>query len=880
MNIINIIKRVLTLSIILIMLNSITFSACALELSDWPSPFMENGVVSKKLAIIVGRNASQKDVLGALDIMQSLVEGDSVQIRSNSNSLDIGKSIGNDRESLTEVDLTMLRGGQIVTNEGSTEYNQYLQFPDNGRGTADPRSGAVQFGYNENNILSPGLAFLKSTLIFTWILEFEQGLRSRWNPLTGRLRDIEDESITILGEPFVIVYADLPAIQPGINNNPQQGLPLTLELLSGHTSAVLGENEIETFVMDDMEYEIEVLVISETSNTGEGSVKFRINGEITDELEDGDIDVLVDGTQIGIRDIITTGKDVQKSIVQFYLGANKISFSDTITNDTAFVKTGVKVNQELIDSSNISIRGNFDAINNIYEINEIHYNLFARSVLGHVCICPGMGLRDEMDEPEGLLTPNWDIKYRGLIETENTLIRIDPDGNSEYNLEWTNQEGIFYEHPLLSNRKTGVTGNPANLGGLVYGDNDNDLWFTECMNNNSAAVAQIKDDDYFIVSNCFASPYNQAAALNAIDDTCFSHVFKYNNLDTNNREITFSDLGVGTRTITYNQNTNLGSLVVGGVTYRVWLNTTNNNIAVDLNGDGVIASNLSGQNGYGKSLIAIKGEGLIDLGWQICVNSSNWQAWPRAQPMIAPTNAWANGTPINSANISIITLAKEFNNALSDEVLYSNFTARQNNMVGIGTPDMLGTSGIFYYLRPLEQNEEVEQGLSGYGIFVEMFNPGSDDKSESFSIEYPLSQRGAVVMVTGDSMSAKQVKEIIDKDKKITKHICAVGTDDEFIDIYENYNAIVVGGPCANSIASKLLDNPSPCWDSVKENCAIIRLFEHSNNNAALLINGDSSFNTQQGCRAVASGIIKNVNGRKAKVTGISLSEIDVNTIV
>jgi len=115
--------------------------------------------------------------------------------------------------------------------------------------------------------------------------------------------------------------------------------------------------------------------------------------------------------------------------------------------------------------------------------------------------------------------------------------------------------------------------------------------------------------------------------------------------------------------------------------------------------------------------------------------------------------------------------------------------------------------------------------------------------------------------------------------QKITKHICAVGTDDEFIDIYENYNAIIVGGPCANTIADKLLDDPDHCWDSVKESSAIVRLFKHSNNNYALLINGDSAFNTQQGCRAVASGRINHIKGKQAQVTGISLSEVDVTAL-
>ena len=56
---------------------------------------------------------------------------DAVEIGSPSDLLEINEVIGNVRETLTEVDLDMLQGGQITTNLGSTDYNQYLRFMDN-----------------------------------------------------------------------------------------------------------------------------------------------------------------------------------------------------------------------------------------------------------------------------------------------------------------------------------------------------------------------------------------------------------------------------------------------------------------------------------------------------------------------------------------------------------------------------------------------------------------------------------------------------------------------------------------------------------------------------------------------------------------------------
>ena len=297
---------------------------------------------------------------------------------------------------------------------------------------------------------------------------------------------------------------------------------VVLEMIGGAVSAVLGENDAQTFVVDGKEYEVEVLVISETAAAGEGAVKFRINGEITDELEDGETDVLADGTQIGIRDILATGKDIQKSIVQFYLGAYKVEFRDTNTSDNLFITGGVEVNEETIEDGAVRIKGQFTqnggsstTLNGaVFEVSNVQYNLTGDAVLGDMYIPPGTGVREQLDEPEGMLTPNWDIRYEGLMDTGVTLVRIDSAGDDEYDLEFTNQEGIFFDFPLASNE----SGNVRRTH-FKYGDDDDSMWFTEFTNGTLQLCERelqlelgtlgsrsngfyIQDDDFFVVSNC------------------------------------------------------------------------------------------------------------------------------------------------------------------------------------------------------------------------------------------------------------------------------------------------------------------------------------------------------------------------------------------
>lgn len=881
------VKKMVALGMGLTMVGATIFGASAAKLSDYPAPFVVNGTPASNLAVIVGDQADGADVIGAVDIIQSLqsmavvksagagtgpsqlvVEGDAVEIGSTSDLLEIGESLGDVRETLTEVDLDMLKGGQIVTDKGSTEYNQYLRLPING---SVAYHGSVIFAEDERDRVGHYLFLNDGNLVFQWELEFEEGLESEVEG--DDLKDLEDEDITILGQPFVLVDTDVFANGFVASNATGAGITpqLTLELIGGAVSAVLGENDAQTFVVDGKEYEVEVLVISETSAGGEGSVKFRINGEITDELEDGETDVLADGTQIGIRDILATGKDIQKSIVQFYLGAYKVEFRDTNTSDNIFQGAGTEVNEETIEDSAVRVLGQFtqagssttDLTGAVYEIQNVQYNLTADAVLGDMYVPPGTGVREQLDEPEGMLTPNWDIRYEGLMDTGVTLVRIDSAGDDEYDLEFTNQEGIFFDFPLASNESGNV------YGSFKYGDDDDSLWFTEFVEGAASPLSfatasatlnyYIQDDDFFVVSNC---------DITTNDDTCFSHVLRFDSVDSTNRQLTFTDVGTGTREVTYTSGTNIAQLVVGGITYAVMVNPANNaTIVVDLNGDGVL-TNLT------RTVIGIQGEGLLSLGCQVLPTVTG--------NISVPASSTSNGTCVNSSapsamfNVTLTTLAKEFDEATNNENITIEITGAAPDTVNINR--IVNESADFWStLLELEENDDISQALSAYGVFFELFDNDNANDAEDLTIEYPLSQRGARVFVTGGVITTTTVEGGgVEKVQPI--QIGAAKLASEVSDV-SMYNAVVVGGPCANPIAASLLGNPEPCYESVPMNKAIVKLFEHTNGNVALLVNGRSALNTRQGARAVATGQIKSVAGMEAEVTGTTLADVTVRAV-
>jgi hypothetical protein len=872
------VKKMVALGMGITMVGATIFGASAVQLSDWPAPFVVNGTPASNLAVVVGDAADAIDVVGMGDIIGGLqaaavvkttlaaggggkgvvVEGDAVEIGSTSDLLELNEPIGNVRETLTEVDLDMLKGGQIVTDKGSTEYNQYLRFLTNNQ-SAVPASGAVVFARDERDRVGHYLHWAEGNRSFEWELEFEEGLESKTRG--NDLKDLEDEDIIMLGQPFVVVDTDLV--------NGTGGGDLTIDFMGGAISAILGENDKETYVVDGKEYEVEVLVISETSNDGEGSVKFRINGEITDELADGETDVLADGTQIGIRDILATGKDIQKSIVQFYIGAYKVSMRDTNTSDSAFINGGTDVNEEKIEDSWTMIRGAFTqggfntansaapTENSVFEISNIKYRLDVDAVLGDAYIPPGSGLREQLDEPEGMLTPFWDIRYEGLMDTGVTIVRIDAAGNSKYDLEFTNQEGIFYDVPLATNENSNFR----------FGKDSGGLWVVE------SGAPVINKHDYFVVSNCYVG-----SAPAAQDNTCFSHVLRYDSIDTTNRQLSFTDLGTGTREVIYDANSGDGDLVVGGVTYKVNVAlpaTVTSKIKADLNGDGTFAD-------MNRSIaVGIQGEGIITwVNGTACEagNVVNTSAYTNTTYVCSEV-AYNSTTVINLSGaftMNLTTLSKEFDEAAQDEnILWDIYQKATAGRIGLQNLRVNQNGALFFGPFGLEENEDLFQAMSGYGVFLELFQPSTVDKSEDLTVEYPLSQRGARVFVTGGLVSTTTVEGgMSEKVQPLPVGVSKLAS--EVADITQ-YNAIVVGGPCANPISAQLMGNPEPCWESIAKGVA--KVYEHANGNVALLAAGRTGQDTRRVARALATGQIASVQSKEAEISGTTMTDITVKAV-
>ncbi len=333
--------------------------------------------------------------------------------------------------------------------------------------------------------------------------------------------------------------------------------------------------------------------------------------------------------------------------------------------------------------------------------------------------------------------------------------------------------------------------------------------------------------------------------------------------DTTNNQLTFTDLGTGTREVVFDNTSRRAELIVGGVTYAVFVDPLRpNNLSIDLFGDGDVAGDCVE--------IGIQGEGLIKLGTNNTNNSAG--QGPKATPATPNANS-ANGT-----NLTLITLAKEFDETATAEVINIEFEKRANNQIGLATTrNPRAVAGGMFGPLDLEENEDLEQALSLYGVFFEEFDPTGTDEAESLTIEYPLSQRGAEVYVTGGAVKTSVTEGgFVERVQPISSAVSKLASEIEDV---TDWNAVVVGGPCANPIAAQLMGNPDPCWQAIPANKAIVKAFEQTNGNVALLVAGRTAEDTRRATKAVAGGQLADVDSDEAEVSGTTLADVQVKAV-
>jgi hypothetical protein len=812
----------------------------AYSLQNYPSQFIKDGNFDGH--IIIGEKAATQDVLGSIDIAASLQAGSvtktlptyhGVVLSGDTKAFNGGKLQIRKKPAtmLTANDIKAFAKGRITNSQGTTEYDQFLRV-----GTTGLQQMTANYVQNDQSKLSDYLVIAPDAPFFEWELRFSDGFKSR-RDTDGKLSDFNDETIGLVGMNATIVSAEIGPT----------GTDFTMTLMGGSAGDTLREGETKTYTVDDHDYEVTLVFVSDPSS-GTPEVTFSVNGEMTHSLEKGDTDV-IGGIQLGVRDILVNARE---GAAGFYLGARKITITDP-TPSTEDFDGRVSVNGENIPEGQFQIMGNFDAANSSFRIGWMKYRYSADALQGStVYMKENQLLRPYLRRPQGMLS-DIDFHYHGILPAETKNLTILKSTEDSYRMTFYNNDGKRYEFPLLSNRN----------GVWKFGDENDDLIFVEGQNGSDHNIGI---HDYFIVSNNRGS---------ADADKPITYVLRYVDYDPAQLVVMFE---MDKKIIKVPLSSNgVGYLIPGAQTYKINVSSTTGsqpNLSIDLDADGTYSDSVK---------VITYGGVIINLAQNVYLSSD-------VNTTLTGVNistAVGNGKRISDAagftagagfvQIGAQILAKKFDTPGIDETF--NWTIRQSSdridlTMGIGEyrgPLSTDTSNINtgFIFTADSANSQHTTGITDYGIFIDKYTPA--DHPSELKLSIPQTQRYTQLFVsTGEVIHGKPAPA-----EKVNPIAVGIALLDKNAPAIGSTNMIVIGGPCVNTVAATLLGSPQDCSEGFEPGKAVIRAWEKEGK-VAILVAGYDADDTLGASRVLATYKSYHLEGEEVTFSVDDLSSIQV----
>jgi len=786
MNVKKAIKRIVALGTGAALMGATVLGAMAADLNDFPAPFVKDGQFNAM--IVIGEAADTPDVIGAVDIATTLqyemkeaasttgatgssvsVAGDAFQIRLDNTALEIGDTLGGVVTAIEDGDLSALAGGTFADED----YTETISLYDGKVVWEEPADG----DYEDE----PGL-YLKwanDETMYVYDLEFPQAASS--TNTSNVLDDFEDKTIRFMGRAYTISSAKLT------------GTEVKLTLLGGDSNDVIEEYSTKTYTVNGKEYEVEATYI------GQSSAKFRINGEVTDALAEGETYELNDGTEIGVREILENeAGEGGQDIVEFYLGANKIVLGSDVAVSTD--TNNLIVGDETYNNVKVKIMGNFPD-SSTFELEGIQVNVTADD---DYWLAPGDKLSQYVDgSNEDYMFGNVDFLYEGITEPASSAVELKARSEYQYNLEFTTVGDLDYTLPLWYAED-----------GDHSGDEDGKL----------VLASNVSVDQMFIVGTSDANAEDVKA-----------RVYRFTDYDKDDRTITIKDLAGDSVTLQLDTNYQK-SYRIDGRYHNFALHNYSSSVGGTISVDG------------------------------------------RATEFGLDSGAYLGLTENGAGNYVTVNITVPAD--LVDSAVAERFGFVVNSTT-TDTPSQIVDSALEtgFLGSWLEVKSDVDETYSDkYGVMVTRDDTGDDTE---YTFDIPFSQRLPQVFAVSGDVSTSEVAGVSGSAFTIAPVSTGIAMlDTEVGSSWKSNNAIVVGGPCVNTVAAELMGNPAECTEGFTQGNAMIKLFSQSGGKVSMLVAGYSADDTRRAATAVHKfRSYSGFKGTEVKVSGTSMSDISVTSV-
>jgi len=316
-------KKLLALGATALMMGSTVLAA------TYPAPFVSSGTANG--AIVVGANAASSDWSAAIDLQGDLnagvtsdgtgsevTGGDNVGLWRSSDRFNLGNLITTVASStLDDDDMPNLLAEGTYTDDLNEEF-EYKQTV-----TMAPLK-LVHFSDDDYMEDTPtiGINLSSSDWVLNYTLDFKKN--PTWTPY-----HLETTDIRFLGKDYYVLDV--------VNTTTAK-----LTLLDTADSSTVSEGEEISVNIGGNPYTVSIAFVGSATET-----KLTVNGETTNSLAEGGTYKLSDGSYVGIKDIMYTGKDTGISSVEFSIGKGKLELTDGAV---------VELNDDNIDELTADIR--------------------------------------------------------------------------------------------------------------------------------------------------------------------------------------------------------------------------------------------------------------------------------------------------------------------------------------------------------------------------------------------------------------------------------------------------------------------------------------------------------------------------------------------
>lgn len=724
--------------------------------TGFPRPYIVDGALAAD--VVVGANAASSDALAAQRLVrafsstvteqqpasvEAIARAESFLIADGSDFLEASEYLA-DVIPIVDKEFALLADGTLTLADGEFAYHQFLEMP-TGMGGFFEVADDIPDDPSETPALFLKLA--KDTVAYTYVLEFVE-------PVVADVAALEEQELLLLGDTLHIVEATAG------------GNALSLTMMGGDYVASIEEGETIVIEIDGVEYEITAEIID--VNTEE--VKFLVNGEALNSLGEGGTELLSDGRELGVLDVLVNQRG---GMVRFILDNQRVLLDDRSLSGSETNR--LVVNGEGIQGSDVQIEGSVSGSTVTIERIEISwtprhdYFLFFGQRLS------------ELLEEDALFTGNWDILYEGIVMGAPEQIALAPRGRDEYQLIFPNTAGHVLMVPLF-------------YDGTRYGTDDEPLVVDE--------GSPIPPDGYFLVTSD-----GSEGRFSANGQT---HLLRYQEYKVDERVVALTDKGAGSDIDVAIVN-GTGTLELGGSTFLVVVNDTNSsstNITVDMDNDGSIDA--------GEVPILVTGTGTIEL------NHTSFDRFvytSRALDEGIALGTWDDyGTRDSVDSLRVTATTGDVDIASIERCLGANYE-QMLAVVGAAADTVMESCFATFtntYPALIDVGDgEKQQGAFQYGHLFELQE--DDDGPDTLGIVAPPEQVRMLVRLT-DRRPA-----ITEAAVEMSGPEGGIITDTEESSGYR----IIIGGPCVNDAAREILTNPD-CSAGFEPGKAIIYETEES----------------------------------------------------